>query len=183
MLPPASPPLRSITVSSGSDISTGQIRGSGVTLDSGGDPSIRTNGQINGGDGGVVIRAVGDVSQDPGRGTAAALIGNRVDINAGGDVGLITLPLNVDAGGGSVAIDFSNSGAVAFVSGLFGSLNESSRVLGLGADTVLSNSAGAIQSSFEERANFKLDSSQFATETRIFAVEGSGILPPEDQRE
>ena len=40
-----------------------------------------------------------------------------------------------------------------------------------------------MQSSSEERVSFKLDSSQFATESRIFPIEGTGILPPEDQRE
>ncbi|TDU31187.1 hypothetical protein DFR24_0546 [Panacagrimonas perspica] len=102
-------------------------------------------------------------------------------IISGGNVGLITLPLSVD--GGVVAVDFTSTSAVAFVSGVFGSLNESSRVLGLGANSVLSSNVGSIQSSFEECVSFKLDSSQFATQSLIFSIEGTGILPPEDQRE
>lgn len=47
----------------------------------------------------------------------------------------------------------------------------------------LSSNVGSIPSSFEERVTFKPDSSQFATEPRIFAVEGTGILSPEVQRE
>ena len=172
-----------VTIATGGNTSAGQVRGSGVNLNAGGNLVIRNDGQINGGTGSVAIFAAGDISQEPGRSGGAAVSGSRININAGGNVGLITLPLSVDAGGGAVAIDFTNSGAIAFVSGVFGSLNESGRVLGLGANTVLSGNVGSIQSSFEERVSFKLDSSQFATETRIFAVEGTGILPPEDQRE
>jgi hypothetical protein len=172
-----------VIANGGGDASVGQVSGDGVTLDAAGNVLIRVDGQIDGGGGGVVIEAGGDLSQEEGRGALAAVVGDTIDINAGGNVGLITLPLSVDAGGGSVAVDFSNNNAVAFVTGIFGSLNESPRVVGLASNSVLSNNVGAIQSSFEQRVSFKLDSSQFATETRIFAVEGTGILPPEDQRE
>jgi hypothetical protein len=116
-------------------------------------------------------------------GVNPAVSGDTISIIAGGNVGLPNLPLTLDAGNGAVVIQFSDGSAAAFVSGVFGSLNEGTRVLGLGANTVLANNVGAIQSSFEERVSFKLDSSQFATETRIFSIEGTGILPPKDQRE
>lgn len=39
---------------------------------------------------------------------------------------------------------------------------------------------GVIQACIEERVSFKLDGNPFATETRTFSIEGTGILPSED---
>lgn len=108
---------------------------------------------------------------------------NSVTLFAGGNVGLITLPLSVAADDGFGTVDFTGNRAVAFVSYVFGSFNESSRGWGFGADSVLSSNVGSIPSSCEERASFKLDSSQFPTESRIFSIGRIGILPPEDPRE
>jgi trimeric autotransporter adhesin len=171
----------SVRLDEADDISVGSMSGQGVTLTAD-DVTIRNDGQINGGTGAVVITSTGTVQQEQGRGTVAAVSGGSITINAAEDVGLLTLPLSVDAGGGFVAVNPANPN-FGFVSGVFGVLNEGPRVIGLASNTVLSNNVGAIQSSFEERVSFRLDSSQFATESRIFAVEGTGILPPDDQRE
>ncbi|MCC2628374.1 MAG: hypothetical protein K0S14_2024, partial [Thermomicrobiales bacterium] len=164
-----------------SDLNFGTIRGDGVAIQAtGSDIFIDDGGQIDGRDGDVEIKAGGNVTQAAG--VNPAVSGDAITVVANGNVGLPNIPLTVD-GSGAVFISFADGNGAAFISGVFGSLNEGPNVLGLGSNTVLANNVGAIQSSFEERVSFKLDSSQFATETRIFSVEGTGILPPKDQRE
>lgn len=172
----------SVTLSTGGDLSPGSISGTGVTLDVGGGLSFATTDQVDGGAGAVVIETAGGILQDRER-EGPAVIGSSIAITAGGNVGELTVPLEVDSGGGTVIVNFNDTSSQGFISGVFGSLNESSRVLGLASNSELSGTVGAIQSSFEKRVSFNLDSSQFSTSARIFATEGTAVLLPEDQRE
>lgn len=129
-------------------------------------------------DGTVSLVAAGDVRWDASVNPAAP--GDKITVVAHGTVGFRNTALTVDDGSGASLNDLTNDNPVACVSGLLGSLDQGPRVLGLRSNSVLADNHGAIQSAFEEHPSFKLDSNPVATETRIFSVEGTGVLPSED---
>lgn len=173
-----------LTLNTGDTLSPGRIQANGVTLTTVGELLITNDQQIDGGSGAVVITTAagtGGISQERGR-ESPAILGSSITLNSGGNVGLLTVPLEVDTNGSTI-VNFSDNGSQGFISGSFGSLNESGRVLGLASNSELSGVVGAIQSSFEKRVSFNLDSSQFSSSARIFATEGTAVQLPEDQRE
>lgn len=174
----------SLTLNTGGTLSPGSIQANGVTLTTVGELLITNDQQIDGGSGAVVITTAagtGGISQERGR-ESPAVLGSSITLNSGGNVGLLTVPLEVDTNGSTI-VSFSDDSSQGFISGSFGDLNESGRVLGLASNSELSGVVGAIQSSFEKRVSFNLDSSQFSSSARIFATEGTAVQLPEDQRE